>query len=272
MRKRDDIPTVPHTLPLRAPARLAQYKAKAAELDAIAAKHGNADRVTDWRTCRYQTFAAPGGGGAWQTEENLADGGSRPYRGSACDRAYYCDHWPRDWRIVGSASDVLRAEGRPRAADECAWYADAFGGSVIVGAVLQLPARNGYCGYVPATYNTDCAGVTVYPCDRHETKEEAARAAGEFARATAERDREWRARDDARQSVDDARTEIRTARAEHSALVREMQTARTTGIRADAICRALHARLAALRDDVREARRAIAAAVENYGPAILGGA
>jgi hypothetical protein len=122
--------------------------------------------------------------GTWQSETDA----SRPD-----ERAYYCDAWPKGWRLLGRADEVPKREGSRRV-DHTGWYTDPHGDTgTLAGYVLQLPARGGKPQYLPGTAHTEYDGVTVYPLDRYDSPLDAAGAADHIAEREAESEREYNA-------------------------------------------------------------------------------
>lgn len=234
-------------LQVRAPDRLARYRKFAAHLDELARKHGTRDSVTDWRTCRYETPANQGmHAGRWQDVEDT-DKFARP-----AERAFYVDAVPLGWRVVGNASDVLRREGYWRRADECEWYCDAHQTETVIAAVLQLPARNGECRYVPAIYYSDCDGITCWPLDHDSDAKECALKAAGYAERIAEEMREESEKENMRQDIGDELDAIAECRRKHSAFAAERSCAHHAAMRL-----ALEERMAQLRDDVADSIKTI---------------
>jgi hypothetical protein len=201
---------------------------------------------------RYPAPIGSTGGGVWQEPETM------PRHTSADRRAYYCDNWPAGWRDAGDAGEVYRNLGHT------GWHEDPDGmGGVCRGRVLQLPARDGVPQYVPGTYSTESDGVTLYPLDRYEEPEEAARAADGYAERAAEVEREYREAWNAGTDATQAGEEAREARKEALGILADLRTARRavadylTGedrAAAERLCGMLRASALALVDDWREAR------------------
>jgi len=134
---------------------------------------------------RYSTRTHPRHyGGTWQTGDEA--------RGD--DRAYYCDNLPSGLRDIGDSHEIIRL-------NHTGWFADHFYDSVIRGRVLQLPSRNGEPVYIPATYCTGWDGVTLYPLDQYDDKDDCARAADSYAENESDRSREFYAKDAAEQDI-----------------------------------------------------------------------
>lgn len=99
-------------------------------------------------------------------------------------RAYYCDTWPDGLRDRGDAHKLARI-------GHTGWYADSFQDSLVIGRVLQMPARNGKPVYVPGTYSTGSDGVTLYLLDHYDEESDCALAADRYAEHAAEIEREY---------------------------------------------------------------------------------
>jgi hypothetical protein len=172
-------------------------------------------------TKRYPHTGKPYAG-QWQALERM------PRHSNPSGRAYYADTWPTGWRDLGDAHDVvsMRHEG---------WCADSFQDSLIIGRVLQLPARDGKPVYVPGTYSTGSDGVTLYPLDWYDDKADCARAADQYAERLAEIEREY---SDAWQAGSLAASHDHDAKAIRSdiiALVRDLRKTRKTVTGNDAL-------------------------------------
>lgn len=171
------------------------------------------------------------------------------------------------WRDIGDAYDVARS-AESRAIEHTGWYADSYQSALIRGHVLQLPARNGECQYVPATYCNDWDGVTVYLDEICDDKLDAAKRADGIAEMEAEKCREQDAQYCADLEIEAKREEIIFARRECLKLLREMRPLRKRGEDVPTICRTLRAGVAHYLDDIREARERIAALTEDYWLAV----
>jgi hypothetical protein len=128
-----------------------------------------------------------------------------------------------------------------------------------VGAVLQLPARDGKPQYIPAmadpwnpdAYWCDFASVT-------DDKRDALRWADGMAERYAEKERDYQTEEAARMRCEDEREAIKAARAEHSALAAELRAAANwRNVSAPAICAAVRRDLAGHRDAVRDSIKTI---------------
>jgi hypothetical protein len=230
----------------KAPAALRYARQDVAAGKARYAETPREARLPDGGPARFIPF-----GGVWQKPETM------PRFTSADRREFYCDNWPEGWRDLGDAHEVNRRM------DNTGWYVSVHMDEVCRGRVLQIPARDGVPQYVPGTYNTECDGVTLYPLDRYEEPEEAARAADGYAERSAEVQREhneaWNAGQDAMRAGEEARE----ARKEALGILADLRTARNavaayfTGddrAAAERLCGTLRNRALALVDGWREAR------------------
>lgn len=141
-----------------------------------------------------------------RTNSGLIDKGNwaSNHTGSSYAKPYYCMSW-MGLREVGKAHELnqwIKHTG---------WFADSFQDGLIIGYVLQLPARENTPRYIPAYYSTDSDGVTIYPLDWYEDAEEAARAADRYAEIYAEECREYSAKDQAEQQIEDCHEEAQNA-------------------------------------------------------------
>lgn len=255
--------------------RLASYRAKAAKerevfngdchycqqfREALAAKgktqchYCEKAAASTWRD--YRPDASRPSAGNWYKQDNG-------------DRVYLCDEWPAGWRDLGDCHDVARGEGS-RCVEHTGWYADHYYHALIIGRVLQLPARNGRPQYVPAVYCDEWDGVTIHLGDICDSKIDAAMRADHLAELWAEECREDDARQAAESESEELLSEIKQTRQEALALLREMRPLRKAGDGSPAICNALRARLETLLEDIRTNRDRIAALSENYWLAVEG--
>ncbi len=147
-------------------------------------------------------------GGTWQQWPNP----DKPHQ-SKSERAFFIDSFDcLGLREVGDAHDIISLS-------HTGWYCDVWRDGLIRGCVFQLPSRDGTPIYIPATYCTDWDGVTLYPLDWYDEKEDAARAANSIAERDSEESREASLQDLVEQRIQSAREEIDEARAWHTKLV-----------------------------------------------------
>lgn len=224
--------------------RLASYKKQAADW---LVKQPSYLHYHNWRAHRKPVVRS--NGGTWQS---LAD---MKCFASPSDRKYYCDTWPDGIRDLGDASDVvdLRHTG---------WYADNDQNELVKGRVLQMPARNGRTYYFPAIYRTDSEGVTLWPLDGYEEKEDAARTADSYAEHDAEECREYDAKDRAEFESGELKERIVEIRGELRSLIREMKAHRTVSD-SPTICSVLRGEIAQLRRESHKAYKRIQALADN---------
>lgn len=177
--------------------------------------------------------------GAWQDVDGKRIGSGR-------FRAFYVDSNP--WRDVGDAHDIVRRL-------PLGWYSDAHQSETCIAIVAQMPARDGVAQYVPGYRWSDADGVTLFPLDRFEEKEEAARRADHYAEKAAEEAREYSEAWNAGREARDAQDEAEAARKDALALLREMKAARRAGMEpGGAICATLRGKVESLLETIREAR------------------
>ncbi len=175
-------------------------------------------------------------------------------------RAYYIDDWPEGWRQVGNSHEILSLR-------YTGWHTNYYGDTgVLRGFVLQLPARKGKTIYVPGTYHTEDFGVTIYPFDWSDDKEDAARSADSYAEVVAEAEREYSVEWYAERDIENLHEEIATDRKKMLALILEIKAAKRNFT--PAICAALTTRLRDLWDARQKAFARIAALEENYWLAV----
>jgi hypothetical protein len=201
----------------------------------------------DWRA-HVRPFTR-NNGGCWQSLDQM------PRFASANDREYYCDKWPNGIRDLGDAHEIasLRHTG---------WYGDSFQYNLVKGRVLQLPARKGVPQYVAGIYETQCDGVTLWPLDTFEDKQDAARSSDRRAENYAEKAREHDAEFQAEQETEELKERIAEIRIEIRALVREMKAHRAVSD-APSICATLRASIAGLRRESHKAYKRIQKLAEN---------
>lgn len=177
--------------------------------------------------------------GTWQTDDSMRENSPHAYN---YERKYFADKFP-DWRNVGFADEIIRLE-------HTGWYCDYFYSETVRGTVLQLPARHGEPHYIPAISWTDRDGVTVWPLDSYDDKEDCARAADSYAEHAAELDREAAIEDQAEQDIEAAKDDIAEARGFVHALIKDIRD--SANIK-PGICSVLRARIASERETVRQA-------------------
>lgn len=198
-----------------AKARLAKYKA---ERD----KYPESSYAKDWRANRPSRRIF---GGNWASD------------GSG---AYYIDSFDcLGWRDCGTPHDIMYNY-------PLGYYTDSYCGETYSGRVLQIPARTCVAQYVPAIEHSDWCGVTVWPLDRHDTLEEAARAADGYAERLAETAREYSDAQQAAMRWSDAGDEMKETRKEARRLVADIRAARRAMAAPESICTALRAQVRAL--------------------------
>jgi hypothetical protein len=204
-----------------------------------------------WHTLREAVHSryAEIHGGSWESIADMAK------YSSPSDRAFYVDNFG-GFRIVGDSGEVNTRQGHN------GWYCDIWQEETVTGVVLQMPARNGEPRYFPAVKWSDREGVTLYPLDIYDNKEDAARAADHIAERIGEEEREYSLKDRAEQDIEDAREEIKAAREERRALVAEMKQQDRNAAR-PAICAALRKQLADLKRQSRKAWKLIQERTEN---------
>lgn len=113
------------------------------------------------------------------------------------DRKYFCDNFD-NFRLVGDANELYQY------IEHSGYYLDPIycDGDLVIGVVLQLPARKGKPCYIPAVRFTESDGVTVWPLDTYDNKEEAAQSADENARIYAEHEKEYRTKEYAKGAIE----------------------------------------------------------------------
>jgi len=210
-------------LHVRAPSRLARYKA-AAQKSATDQR-----RRPDFR----KKYARPG---AWKTVRWITphglglnapeDVGFHPFKdGRAANVAWGIVD---GWRDVGDADAIVSLLHR-------GWYSDAHETETYRGHVWQLPARDrapryvaGYVEHQSAGDDGRHGGYVVLSCERgrlemFDSKEDAARAADSLAESRAETDREyserWHAASEADSTREDAREDLSAARAKGAVVI-----------------------------------------------------
>ena len=165
------------------------------------------------------------------------------------------------WRYVGDAHNIAQNVVR-----HCGWFADQYYDALIIGAVLQLPARRGVPQYVAATYCTTWDGVTVYLDCCSDRPEDCAYLADQCAEREAQEIREAEAKDQAERDIAAAREVIHEMNKHALALIREIRAA-------DAVCspgirKVLRERLNDYLDERRRQFEIIEQRRENYWTAV----
>lgn len=125
------------------------------------------------------------------------------------------------WRECGDAHSIITLR-------HTGWYASCDQHNMIVGCVLQLPARNGVEQYVPATYHSDYDTATISLNEVTSEKGDAARWADQNAEKEAEECREGDAKDAAEQQIAEARAEIHIVNRQVLPALKELKGARLT--------------------------------------------
>ena len=231
--------------------RLVKYKAQAASW---LEKHPKAIAYHNWR--KFVSGAPSPNRGNWQDPTTMKR------FASVNDRAFYCESWPDGLRDLGDAHEVAR-----RRINHTGWWCDDYQGAKAIGRVLQLPARDGKPRYITGVYNTDCDGVTLYPLDWYEEKEDAAGIADQRAEYYAEAEREYNAKDQAEQQTDELKDRIIKIRQEIRAIVREMKAHQAVKD-APTICQVLRGEINSLRRESHKAYKRIEALADNYWLAV----
>lgn len=172
----------PHdTLRNSAPYWLATTKQKCADTaDKIRRRSPDShpdflSHYSDWRNQTLRTSRDKISRGHWHSPDK---------KHTIWEGAYNCDEWPA-WRTLGFAHEVC-----PHAVKHHGWYCEEECESLVQGYVLQLPTRHGIEQFVPGVSWTDCDGVTLWPLERYDEEEDAARAADRYAELIAEYERE----------------------------------------------------------------------------------
>lgn len=167
---------------------------------------------------------------------------------------YYCDAWPKGWRVIGRADEVCTAE-HSRRVDHGGWYTTPDGhDGTLSGYVLQLPSRGGVAQFIAATSHSEWEGVTLFLATRYDSKLDAASAADGEAESAAEEEREYQTAWQAGAKWADKGEEAKAARIEARAILAERRTVK--GLDAPALCAAIRSRVESLLDAIREAREA----------------
>lgn len=204
---------------------------------------------------RRQADAFGLGAGIWQDDHN---------KHNPSARAYYIDTLAElGWRTIGEAHRHVRL-------NHTGWYTDSNQDETAAGYVLQLPARDGECQYVPAVVCSQSCGVTVYPLDRYDEIEDCARAADGYAETFAEQSREWDAKQQAEFDIQQARDDIQQMRADCLALIREIKADRKDGRDFPIIRRELLNSVSVYRSEINRARELIARRQDNFWSAVEG--
>lgn len=190
---------------------------------------------TTWRDCKYIASVRRNWCGVW----------SRAIGGDFVG-AYHVDNFNcTPFNLEGDADSVLRLR-------HSGWYCDDHQFETINGVVLSYYRKNEKTKkrelvFIPAVQWSDCDGVTIWPNDVYNEKEEAARAADGYAESIAADEREYSEADYlARQSAEFVQETIETikqARSEFHTLAADYRNSLLSG----SVCNLLKRELLRLR-------------------------